>query len=162
MILFVCGLVQYSLRKVWSFGLKFYVYIRRRGARIEFSSRSHDKIANLNRNALTIEPSSDFSQELFVRTAFTQVNPVENSSLDLNECNMCLCSLVERKRAGMPLKVTECGHVFCLDCVNRMFDNAIMYAHGLVKCPTCVRRLTRDHIIYIANIYIWSSHLLFF
>ena len=152
-ILPTCCLVHYCQILVKSLCYNIYIFIRYGTVKIEAWS-THDKIVNCNRRALNT-PKYDASKELFVREAFFKNNPVENADKHvLNECSTCLQSLIERKRAGDSLKVTECGHVFCLDCMNRFFDSAYQDANGLVKCPTCVRPLTRDQVTYISNIFI--------
>ena len=76
----------------------------------------------------------------------------------LNDCCMCLRSLTEIKAANERFKVTECGHVFCLGCMNKWYETR----RGTYpttdseefKCPVCMQSLLRDDLIRVSNIYI--------
>ena len=152
-LMLACCLVHYA-NKLFKY-ICFSLYLLVKHGRINIVVSSvHDKIANFNRHALRT-PFVDASLEMFLREALDKQKPVKNASKQvLNDCSMCLTSLLGRKRAGDSLKVTECGHVFCLECTNRLFDSATQFSNGMVKCPTCVRLVTRDQIVYISNVHI--------
>jgi hypothetical protein len=118
----------------------------------------NDLVASSNRNSIKI---IDASNEMYVREAACH-NCNENYNSDgLNECCMCMRTLMEIKQEDgneceeSSLKFTECGHVFCLKCMNKWFECRVFMAkEGEFNCPTCMRNLMRDHIIHVANIYI--------
>jgi len=129
------------------------------------SKCKHDLVAVSNQNSIKL---IDASNEMYVREACNNCSENCNSDV-LNECCMCMRSLVEIKQEDggdkeyeeeeekieSTLKFTECGHVFCLKCMNKWFESRVYMAkEGEFNCPTCMRNLMRDNIIHVANIYV--------
>jgi hypothetical protein len=122
----------------------------------------HDKLAKYNNQVALITVPSTSSKEVFVRSqeVYTRPAPFEENlnrrvgkvthGVELNDCSMCLRSLIGIKREGLSFKATECGHVYCLSCMNNWLASSTLQ----LKCPTCLHELKRDQIIRVRNIYI--------
>jgi len=117
-----------------------------------------DQVAYANKKSLKL---IDASNEMYVREA-AMGHLIGN---ELNDCCMCMRSLDEIKQTmeiedgedvlSSQFKVTECGHVFCLSCMNKWFENRIyMASKNEFMCPVCMRNLMRDSVIHVSNVYI--------
>ena len=139
-----------------------YIYLRYWCSTRDSLKFKHDKLAKYNNQVALITVSSSSSKEVFDRSqeVFTRPAPFEENvnrrvgkvthGVELNDCSMCLRSLIGIKRDGLSFKATECGHVYCLTCMNNWFASSTLQ----LKCPTCLRELKRDEIIRVRNIYI--------
>lgn len=128
----------------------------------------YDFVANANRNSLKV---IDASNEMYVREASSCVSVKGRHSTigqqnELNDCCICMRSLEEIKQQQQQtfiendenvasFKFTECGHLFCLCCMNKWFESRVyMTSKDEFKCPTCMRNVMRDNVIHVANAYI--------
>ena len=124
---------------------KYFCHIKNR------FSLGRDKIAKHNMLSVLY---AHVGYDTYVREAYYEENNTLKQQQELNDCNVCLRSLVDIKKTSEPLKVTECGHVFCVGCLNNLCLNVWFNNFTTIKCPTCMRNLRRDNVIQIRNLYI--------
>ena len=56
-------------------------------------------------------------------------------------CPVCLKKFTTIKAAGGHFFVTECGHLFCMACINMVIGSYRKKRKDYIKCPTCRARV---------------------
>ena len=125
-------------------------------------STTHDFIATMNKYQFSLEKNSnkrdvkeneDILLLLGKEACRKEANKkTKNYGHELRGCCMCKRKLLQLKQLGESLKATECGHVFCLKCTNKLHDKLI---HTHFPCPVCAHPLMHENgIVCISNLYL--------
>jgi hypothetical protein len=123
---------------------------------------THDFIATMNKYQLSTEKKNkkddvkeneDILLLLGKEACRKEANKkTKNYGHELRGCCMCKRKLLQLKQLGESLKATECGHVFCLKCTNKLHDKLI---HTHFHCPVCAHPLMQNNgIVCISNLYL--------
>jgi hypothetical protein len=110
-------------------------------------SKIIDQVANFNVKMFLLHRNSNIN-EYFLRHASCKKNfNISNLNLNIKCGGGCERDLLEMKRRSESFKITECGHVICARCANKLLKNKC-------QCPVCDHCLKRSGIIRVTNLYL--------
>ena len=117
----------------------------------------HDRVAqanSLNAKSKSLKLNQVYL-EIAKRNTKLESTKAALSLRTLNGCGMCNRKLLQIKQNGESMKYAECGHVFCLTCVNQLHDQMKTFSlRSNRTCPVCNWPLMQNGIIRISNIYL--------